>query len=43
MQKLPPEEFFKKGFMRNFPKFTKNIFALISFLIKLNSVDLQLH
>ena len=38
------EGFFKKGFVRNFPEFTrKRICVGISFLIKLNSVDLQLH
>ena len=43
MQKQPFEAFFKKGFMRNFSEFTKNICAGISFLIKLIYVDLQLH
>ena len=43
MQKQPSEGFFKKGFMRIFAEFKKNICAGISFLIKLNSVDLQLH
>ena len=33
----------KKGFMRIFAEFTKNICAGVSFLIKLNSVELQLH
>ena len=43
MQKQPSEGFFKKSFLRNFPEFTKkNICAGISFLIKFNSVDLQL-
>ena len=44
MQNKPSEGFFKKGFMRNFPEFTKkNISAGISFLMKLNSSDLQNH
>ena len=37
------EEFFKKGFLRNFPEFTKKTSVPESFLIKLNSVGLQLH
>ena len=39
------EGFFKKGFMRKITEKTKKkrICAGISFLIKLNSVDLQLH
>ena len=44
MKKQPSEGFFKKGSMRNFAEFTKkDICAGNSFLIKLNSANLQLH
>ena len=42
MQKQPSERFFKKGVMRILQNSQKTIYAGISFLIKLNSVELQL-
>ena len=42
MQKQPSKGFFKKGVMRNFVEFTRKHVPESLFLIKLNSVDLQL-
>ena len=36
-QMQPPEQFCKKGLLKNFAKFTGNTCARVSFLIKLNS------
>ena len=43
MQNQPSKEFFKKGVVGNFAEFTRKHVSESSFLIKLNSVDLQLH
>ena len=45
MQKQPSKGFFKKGVKRNFAEFSKKQASVPEslFLIKLNSVDLQLH
>ena len=42
MQKQPSKGFFKKGLIRNFAEFTSKHVPESLFLIKLNSVDLQL-
>ena len=42
MQKKPSKGFFEKGVMRNFVEFTRKHVPESLFLIKLNSVDLQL-
>ena len=42
MQKQPSKGFFKKGRTRNFPEFTSKHMLESLFLIKLNSIDLQL-
>ena len=42
MQKQPSKEFFKKGRIRNFAELTSKHVLESLFLIKLNSIDLQL-
>ena len=42
MQKQPSKGFFKKGRIRNFAEFTSKHVLESLFLIKLNSIDLQL-
>ena len=42
MQKQPSKGFFKKGLIRNFAEFTSKHVLESLFLIKLNSIDLQL-
>ena len=42
MQKQPSKGFLKKVVMRNFVEFTRKPVPELLFLIKLNSVDLQL-
>ena len=42
MQKQPSKRFFKKGRIRNFAELTSKHVLESLFLIKLNSIDLQL-